>query len=140
MAKGPSPHLTWAELACKDGTAYPSEWMTTRAVPLAQEFEAIRHAVGGKPVAVLSAYRTPAHNATVGGARHSQHLQGRALDLRPPKGMSVDRFHRVIREVADQSASRIRGIGRYPSGVHIDLRPSDRLVHWTRGTRRRADA
>ena len=36
--------------------------------------------VSGGPIAVLSGYRDPAHNKSVGGAKHSQHLFGRAVD------------------------------------------------------------
>jgi len=37
----------------------------------------------GKPLIIVSGYRTPAHNRAVGGARRSYHLQGRAADLHP---------------------------------------------------------
>ena len=35
-----------------------------------------------QPVTITSAYRTPAHNAKAGGAKFSQHLYGRAADIR----------------------------------------------------------
>lgn len=35
---------------------------------------------------VTSGYRTPAHNAAIGGARKSQHLTGEALDIVPAAG------------------------------------------------------
>lgn len=130
MSRGPSAHLTWAELACKDGTAYPQEWRASRAVTLAQVFEAIRAACGQQPIAVVSAFRTPEHNRRIGGARHSQHVQGRALDLKPPKGMTVAQFHaRILALVPALPA--LRGVGRYRSFVHVDVRPADRLARWT---------
>jgi uncharacterized protein YcbK (DUF882 family) len=139
MTRGPSPHLTWAELACKDATPYPPEWVADRLMPLAQEFENLRALAGHRPMTVLSAYRTKAHNARVGGARNSQHVQGRALDLKPPTGMSVQRLYELALEMTAQAGCRIRGIARYPTFVHIDIRPSDRLVNWT-GARKVADA
>lgn len=36
----------------------------------------------GKPIYINSAYRTPAVNKAVGGAKRSLHLQGRAADIR----------------------------------------------------------
>jgi hypothetical protein len=81
-----SPHITWKELGCKDGTPYPAKW-TDRAIVLAAEFERIRVECGGLPITIGSAYRTPSHNKAIGGAVQSQHLQGRALDLYPPAGM-----------------------------------------------------
>jgi uncharacterized protein YcbK (DUF882 family) len=131
MTSGPSPHLSWHELACKDGTPYPEEWRATRAVVLAEAFEHVR-AVVGRPLVVLSAYRTEAHNRRVGGAKHSQHVEGRALDLRPPKELTPFDFYRLIRGEVERC--RIRGLSPYPTFVHIDVRPSERLVVWM-GTR-----
>ena len=123
MTVGPSKHLSWAELACKDArrTPYPTEWRD-RAVALAAEFEAIRAAVG-VPLRIGSAYRTPEHNRSVGGSKASQHVQGRALDLYPPTGMSVGQLYAVCRERARVAESQIHGIGIYPTFVHIDIRP-----------------
>lgn len=135
---GPTPHLSWAELACKDGTPYPDAWKRPRAIPLALEFELIRRACGGLPITILSGYRTPAHNRRVGGARHSQHVQGRALDLLPPDSMSVSEFYYRILAVADEYESKIKGVGLYPTFVHIDTRPSPYIVKWT-GGRAKAD-
>lgn len=128
MSDGPSDHLTWDELACKDGTAYPSKFKADgRAFRLARLFERIR-ALYDKPIIVLSAYRTPAHNKKVGGARLSQHLEGRALDLRPPKGITVDQFYFDIHSHSDFFG--IHGIGKYKTFVHVDIRPIGKLVAW----------
>lgn len=42
----------------------------------------------GVPVTVTSGYRTPQHNAAVGGVQHSDHLTGSAYDF-VPQGMSM---------------------------------------------------
>ena len=105
-------------------------------MPLAIEFERIR-AAGGRPIVIGSAYRTPAYNRRVGGARKSQHMEGRALDLYPPRGWTVTRLLEVVRAVAADPASRIFGIGEYPTFVHFDIRqaPSHgQLIRW-HGTR-----
>lgn len=129
---GPSLHLCWSELKCHDGTPYPPEWRKDRAVVLADAFEVIR-AIWGKPIMVLSGYRTPAYNAACGGATHSQHVEGRALDLKPPDGVTVYDFWNEILRIAMKTA--IRGVGyACPSQggyVHIDIRPSLTLVQWT---------
>ncbi len=129
-----SSNLTKRELACKDGTSYPEAWLHTRAVVLAAEFEAIRELVGG-PLVVRSAYRTPAYNAKVGGAIKSQHLQGRALDLSVPlvqrlRRGATARLWAAASERAAHPSTRLRGLGFYPWGVHIDIRPSASLVTW----------
>jgi uncharacterized protein YcbK (DUF882 family) len=121
---GPSRHLSWSELACDDRirTPYPLDWRATRAVELATAFEALRAAVG-LPLVVQSAYRTPAHNRAVGGAPHSQHVQGRALDLAPPDGWSPIALLAVAQDIP-----AIRGLGLYDSFIHIDVRPAPRVV------------
>lgn len=123
-ATRPSAHIAWHELACKDEarTPYPPQW-EYRALELAMEFERIRAAVGA-PIRIGSAYRTPAHNKAIGGSKESQHMEGRALDLYPPTGMSIDRFYGIIREIARQKDSKLHGLGKYPVFIHIDTRPS----------------
>lgn len=133
---GPSTHLSWRELACKDGTPYPAAWRLSRATVLAREFERIR-AIVGTSIVVGSAYRTAAHNRHIGGAANSQHVHGRALDLYPPKGWSRDRFYAVIRGWAGTDDSDIYGLGIYPTFIHIDTREpraDGRLTVW-RGSR-----
>ena len=133
---GPSPHLSWRELGCRDGTPYPEKWKLTRAVLLAQGFEAIRAEVDG-PIRVSSAYRTRDYNARVGGSRYSQHIEGRALDLAVPRKLTLTEFFEIVLFVARRPSSLLRGLGVYPSFVHIDIRPSRRLVRWQG---KRADA
>lgn len=131
MTAGPSPHLSWAELACHNGVPYPMEWRETRAVQLAIEFERIRVAVG-RPIPILSAYRTQSYNARIpGAAKNSQHVHGRALDLNIPKGMTLQQLLKAVLSVARSEGSKIRGVGEYAWGVHIDIRPGDRLVRWS---------
>ena len=126
--RGPSEHLTWNELACKDGTPYPEKWKFSRAMRLAEAFEIVRSAFGDKPITILSAYRTPSHNKKVGGARNSQHVEGRALDLKPPNGYSVAQFYKVIKAIAPDCG--INGIGLYKTFVHIDIRPTEHVAYW----------
>lgn len=128
LDKGPSLHLKWDELACKDGTPYPQKFILDgRIFRLASMFEDIRM-VWNKPIEILSAYRTESHNKKVGGARNSQHLLGRALDLRPPKGIKIDDFYTQIKMNVDDFG--IHGLGKYPTFVHVDFRPINKLVVW----------
>lgn len=130
---GPSAHLLWEELDCRDGSPYPIAWRVDRAPTLAHEFEAIRAALGGKPIRINSAYRTEQYNRRIGGSRNSQHVQGRALDLSPIH-CTLDELKEACLARARTVSSAINGVGFYPSFVHIDIRPSDRLVRW-QGTR-----
>jgi len=136
-ADGPSKHLSWSELACHDGTLYPHKWRVSRARPLALLFEQIREGVGG-PISVHSAYRHLAYNLSIGSKKKSRHVEGRALDLGVPPGLTLVAFLNIILEVSHRPGSRLRGIGVYPTFVHIDNRPSTRLARW-RGRRLSAE-
>lgn len=120
---GPSKHLSWDELSCRDRmrTTYPINWRETRAVTLAKVFEAIRTAAGNRPIEVLSAYRTPDYNAAVGGAPASQHLEGKALDLRH-EHLGAREFGDLIKVLAATRIPEIGGIGQYATFVHVDIR------------------
>lgn len=45
-------------------------------------FQELRYAID-KPLKVMSGYRSPAHNAKIGGSSSSMHMMGMALDLCP---------------------------------------------------------
>lgn len=64
-----------SEFACKDGT--DSVLIDTTLTSILQ----IVRNYFGKAVTITSGYRTKAHNAAVGGASNSQHLQGKAADI-----------------------------------------------------------
>lgn len=70
----------------------------------------------GRPVHINSACRCPSHNQEVGGADDSQHLYGRAADIK------VGGLHPNV--VADYVEHRWPdcGIGRYFTFTHVDTR------------------
>ncbi len=116
-----------AEFASKDGTPYPTTWINPRLRPLALELDWLRRRVG--PLVVVSGFRTEAYNRRIGGARASQHVEGRAADIRP-LNVSLEQLRLVVRERLADSTTRLRGVGWYRSFVHVDTRPSSRLVAW----------
>lgn len=122
--RGPSSHLFWSELACHDGTPYPSEFRGDRAVMLAATFEHVRELLGNLPIVILSGYRTKEYNATLeGAASKSQHIEGRALDLWHPTMTPRGVYVTILREARHGTLPLLGGIGLYPTFVHIDVRP-----------------
>ncbi len=123
------------EFACRDGTPYPNRWRRSRLKALRSVLNAIRREWGA-PITVMSAFRTEAYNRKVGGARRSQHPQGRAGDL-IPSGGSARRLHDLILDMyRDGKIPRLKGLGIYKpkprrkAFVHVDVRPSRRLHRW----------
>jgi hypothetical protein len=47
--------------------------------------EAVRVALGAKPISINSGYRSPTLNSAVGGAKSSAHIEGRACDFICPQ-------------------------------------------------------
>lgn len=71
----------------------------------------------GKSVTITSAYRTPGRNKAVGGQVYSQHLYGKAADIKV-KGVTP-------KKVADYAETLLKGkggIGTYSTFTHIDVR------------------
>lgn len=71
----------------------------------------------GKAVTITSAYRTPGKNKAVGGQVYSQHLYGRAADIKV-KGVAPKK----VAAYAEKLLQGKGGIGTYSTFTHIDTR------------------
>ncbi|MDZ4138570.1 MAG: D-Ala-D-Ala carboxypeptidase family metallohydrolase [Erythrobacter sp.] len=108
------PSFSPAEIASRDSGAIK---INTEAM---DRLQSLRNRLG-KPLIVLSAYRSPAHNKAVGGAPRSKHMDGTAFDI------SMSNHDPVVFEAAARAVGFL-GFGTYPrSGfMHIDLGPERR--------------
>ena len=71
----------------------------------------------GKAVTITSAYRTPGKNKACGGTTYSQHLYGRAADIKV-NGVSPKK----VAAYAETLLKNKGGIGTYSTFTHIDTR------------------
>lgn len=137
-----SPHFQFREVACWDRrpghprvliAPYPDEWEEDRLYPLLREVEIIR-SWWGKVLCFGSVYRTPEYNRLpeIGGVEGSYHTFGRAADMYPPEGVPLQAFYAAIRSYVLERAhaSRIRNLGYYRWGVHIDIAPVNVIKMW----------
>lgn len=75
------------------------------------------------PLVVISGYRCPAHNMAIGGAQESQHLHGRAVDVR----LRVPTI-----QVVKLAEGLFNGIGYGTNMLHLDNRAVGRRRWWYR--------
>ena len=71
----------------------------------------------GQPVIITSGCRCPKHNAAVGGAPSSEHMQGIAADIQL-SGTTPAQVHDYLNKKYPDRY----GLGLYSSWVHIDTR------------------
>ena len=99
------------EFACTDGT--DPIFIDSELVTVLQKIRT--HF--GKSVTITSAYRTPSRNKEVSGQVYSQHLYGRAADIKVK-----DVTPKKVAEYAEKILSNKGGIGVYNTFTHIDVR------------------
>jgi len=115
----PAEYFTPRELACRGSGMV---CLTPAALDAIRRLDALRKAMG-HPLIVNSAYRSPAHNRAVGGARQSKHMEGIAFDV-SMANVDPHRFE------AEARRAGFSGIGLYPpqkptgakNFIHIDTR------------------
>lgn len=96
-----SEHFTLEELTASESAARhgidntPTPAIAENLRSLAAKLEEVR-ALLGRPVTVLSGYRSPALNKAVKGSRTSAHMEGLAADIiAPGYGKTMDVFERL---------------------------------------------
>lgn len=99
---------------------YPWRYLP-RLAALCEVLEVVR-AHFGKGVKILSGYRTPEYNKAIGGARLSQHVEGRAADIRVEGVPAKDVQVAVKKLIAEGRLPAVGGVGCYPTFTHIDIR------------------
>lgn len=99
------------EFACTDGS--DPVFVDSELVSVLQK---VRNHFG-KAVAITSAYRTPGRNKAVGGEKYSQHLYGKAADIKI-SGIAPKTVAAYVEKLMPKSG----GIGIYKTFVHVDVR------------------
>lgn len=100
----------------------------SRMFTLANEvLEPLRARFGGKAVVITSGLRSPIHNKAVGGAKLSEHLTARAVDIYVV-GVPLKEVYAFL-----ATLPRVGGLAMGPGFVHVDTRPrvGGQIVRWT---------
>lgn len=87
---------------------------------LAENLQVLRDEIG-LPIRIISAYRSPDYNKSIGGAERSQHMYGKASDIKV-KGMEPVEVHKVVLRLISEGKMKQGGVGLYETFVHYDIR------------------
>ena len=111
------------EFKCRDGSVVPEDLMEN-VKELAENLQVLRDFIG-KPITVISGYRSPSYNKKIDGARRSQHLLAKAGDL-IVKDMSPDEVKSAIVHLIKEGKMKKGGVGLYTHFTHYDVRGFNR--------------
>jgi uncharacterized protein YcbK (DUF882 family) len=81
----------------------------------------LKKRLGNPAITLNSAYRSPAYNASVGGARDSQHMKFTATDIVVQGVGGPPDWARMLHQMRNEGVFA-GGIGLYNSFVHVDTR------------------
>jgi uncharacterized protein YcbK (DUF882 family) len=107
------------EFKCRDGSSVPDVYLENVKL-LAENLQVLREHIG-KPIIVISGYRSPKYNRKIGGARKSQHMKAAAADI-IVRGMKPDEVREVILQLIKDGKMKKGGVGRYTTFIHYDVR------------------
>jgi zinc D-Ala-D-Ala carboxypeptidase len=114
-------YFTYEEFDSPDAPGSGRQHMSAAFI---RKLDRIREKVG-LPFIITSGYRTPAHNASVGGASSSAHMQGLAADIAAP----TDGMRRAIAKAAIAEGITRIGMGR--TFIHLDIDKDKPQLTWT---------
>jgi uncharacterized protein YcbK (DUF882 family) len=107
-----APNFTAKEFAC------PCCGVRKVDGRLLYKLELLRVKLGNKPIKITSGYRCPKHNKEVGGAKHSQHMNGTAADIEV-EGYTPEQVAKAAKEVGFAYVQTYPGKTKH---THVDVR------------------
>lgn len=121
MNKQLTTNFDLSEFACKDGTPVPNDLIPNVEL-LAKNLQELRDHLG-EPIHINSGYRSPAHNAKVGGKKNSYHMKAMAADI-TCKSKTPKQLAAIIEKLIAAKKMKQGGLGIYPGFLHYDVRGS----------------
>lgn len=114
-------NFTRREFKSKDGAQMPED-VLCNIKELASNLQVLRDFLS-EPIRINSAYRSPAHNKAIGGVKNSQHILGRAADIKV-KDIETKDLYLIIESLIIDGKMKDGGLGLYDTFVHYDIRGS----------------
>ena len=111
-------NFSLSEFECKCGCDMP-KFVKPNILELAENLQILRDEIGR--LDLTNAYRCKEHNADVGGSTSSQHLLGKAADIKS-KTLNPKEVAEGVDDLMKSEAFKIGGIGIYNTFTHVDIR------------------
>lgn len=114
-------NFTQREFKSRDGSKMPED-VLCNIKDLADSLQVLRDFLG-EPIRINSAYRSPEHNKAIGGVKSSQHILGKAADIKV-KDIETKDLYLIIESLIVDGKMKQGGLGLYDTFVHYDIRGS----------------
>lgn len=111
-----------SEFECKCGCEMPEDVLDNIKL-VAEQLQLLRNHINS-PIKVNSAYRCKKHNRLIGSNDSSQHVLGKAADIKV-KNFTPDEVAKIVEDMLTNQfleGMDIGGLGRYNTFTHIDIR------------------
>ena len=118
MSNKLTDNFSMDEFECKCGCIMP-EFVKKNVQELAENLQVIRDAYG--KIDLTNSYRCKKHNADVGGSVNSQHLKGKAADIKS-KQFSSSEIAIITDDLMKNESFTLGGVGIYNTFTHVDIR------------------
>lgn len=112
-------NFTQSEFRSRDGKPMP-EPVLKNIKELASNLQVLRNFLG-ESIRVTSGWRSEEHNRAIGGVKNSQHVLGKASDLKV-KDLDTKDLYLIIESLIEDGKMKEGGLGLYNTFVHYDIR------------------
>jgi len=112
-------NFSLSEFNCKSGASMPDD-VFDNVLQLVYAMQIIRDELRAA-ITPTSGYRTPDHNASVGGKKNSEHITGKAVDFKV-FGMAPTAVAAIIERLISEGKIPQGGLKAYKTWVHYDIR------------------
>ena len=118
MSNKLTENFSMDEFECKCGCVMP-EFVKKNVQELADNLQVLRNVVGR--LDPTNGYRCKDHNADVGGSVNSQHLKGKAADIKS-SDINPEDMAAIVDDLMKCESFELGGIGIYNTFTHVDIR------------------
>jgi uncharacterized protein YcbK (DUF882 family) len=118
MSNKLTENFSMDEFECKCGCVMP-EFVKKNVQELADNLQVLRNVVGR--LDPTNGYRCKDHNADVGGSVNSQHLKGKAADIKS-SDINPEDMAAIVDDLMKCESFKLGGVGIYNTFTHVDIR------------------